>query len=71
MECMSTHMPKINAIALLDPWPWWEGFYGFGSVHPSVQKFSWDWLTSFSETHHGLEAHMVLCVTAGIYSFTH
>ena len=47
MQCMCTHMPKISFVALLDPRPWLEGSYGFGSVHPSVQKFSWDLLIIF------------------------
>ena len=34
------------------PRPWPEGSYELGSVHPSVRKFSWDWLNSFSETQH-------------------
>ena len=51
----------------LRPWP--EGSYELGSVrpsvllsfHPSVRKFSWDWLIIiFNETRHGVRGPCIV-----------
>ena len=45
--CMLTFKSGPLQLYLLDPQLWLERSYESGSVHPSVQKFSWDWLISF------------------------